>query len=76
MSSPEITCPFLSFPANGQVVFSTGSLRTHGSLATYSCDEGYGLSGGDAMIICEGDGSTIFGAWNGAIPTCEGMYKC
>ena len=41
-------------------------------MATYSCDEGYGLTGGDAVIMCAGDGSDPFGSWNGAAPTCEG----
>ena len=68
---PGITCPLRSPPINGQVDFSTDSLLTHGAMATYSCDEGYGLTGGDAVIMCAGDGSDPFGSWNGAVPTCE-----
>ncbi len=51
------------------IVYSTASSAPYefGTTARYSCSTGYGLTGGDVMLSCEGDG-----LWNGAIPTCEG----
>ena len=78
MSGPKktdtaITCPTLSSIPNGRVVFSTASPLPYGAIATYSCTEGYGLSGGDTVRTCGGDGSSPFGTWNGMVPTCEGL---
>ncbi len=44
-------------------------------MATFFCDEGYGLSGVDAMITCGGDDSSPFGTWTGLVPTCEGAVQ-
>ena len=44
-------------------------------MATFSCDVGYGLSGGDMMTTCGGDGSDPFGTWIGAVPACERENK-
>lgn len=41
------------------------------TVATYSCDPGYGLSGGDTARTCGGDGSTTTGVWDGMMPTCQ-----
>ena len=38
---------------------------TPGSTATYSCDMGYELSGGNGSLVCEDDGT-----WDGPAPTC------
>ena len=41
---------------------------TPGSTATYSCDEGYELSG-SGQLVCQDDGT-----WDGPAPTCvEGI---
>ena len=51
----------LSSPTNGHV----NSTTTFGSVATYSCDNGYRLSG-QSMTICQADGT-----WSGSEPTCK-----
>ena len=55
-------CSPLTDPTNGQI--DTPSI-TFGSVATYSCDNGYRLSG-QSMTICQADGT-----WSGSTPTCE-----
>ena len=55
-------CSPLTDPANGQIV--TPSI-TFGSVATYSCEKGYVLSGQN-MTICQADGT-----WSGSVPTCD-----
>ena len=42
-------------------------------MATYSCNPGFGLSGGDGTRTCGGDGSSPTGAWSGTPSTCECM---
>ena len=56
-------CPELPDPLNGEVTWDD---LTDGSIATYSCDTGYQLSG-DETRICER------GQWTGNEPTCLGM---
>ena len=46
----------------------------HGTTATYSCNEGFGLSGGDVVRTCGGDGRIVTGEWSGSAPSCE--RKC
>ena len=50
-------------PANGDVSFTT---TTEGSIADYSCDEGYDLNG-LTQRICQSNNS-----WSESVPTCEG----
>ena len=40
--------------------------------ATYTCDVGFGLLGGDLLRICVGSSSGP-GEWSGTAPTCEGI---
>ena len=47
--SSVLLCPALSNPANGRVTVTTRSI---GSVATYSCNEGYSLEG-DESRTCE-----------------------
>ena len=47
-----------------------------GTVATFSCNDGFGLSGGDGMRTCGGDGSSSDGMWSGTSPTCDCMLKC
>ena len=68
-----VTCPMLPSPANGEVTYSDLLRYTNGTVATYSCGEGFGLSGGDVTRTCEGDGSSPNGAWSGVTPSCEGI---
>ena len=49
-------------PSNGMISYSAGTLL--GSMATYTCDLGYDLIGGDAARTCDPSGS-----WSGAEPT-------
>ncbi|XP_064387965.1 uncharacterized protein LOC135336171 isoform X3 [Halichondria panicea] len=69
----SITCDDLPAPDNGQISFSIYSTSRHdfGTVATYSCEPGFGLSGGDMSRTCGGVGSVTQGTWNGAAITCE-----
>ena len=70
-----ISCEDLLNPSNGEINFSLDNIAPFdfGTNATYSCDSGFGLSGGDAVRTCDGGGSSPNGVWDGAAPTCEGM---
>ncbi len=71
-----ITCPSLPLLDNGVIVYSAASSAPYefGTTATYSCNTGYGLTGGDAVLSCDGDGDSPAGVWNGTIVTCEGEF--
>ena len=71
-----ITCLGLSSPSNGQISYSADMTIPFdfGTVATYSCEDGYGLSGGDMASTCGGDYTSITGVWSGAPPTCESNY--
>ena len=58
-------CPTLSTPENGQVTVNT---RTVGSVATYTCNNGYNLTGA-SFRICAPD-SGVIGQWTLQPPTC------
>ena len=68
-----ITCLGLSSPTNGQISYFTDMTIPFdfGTVATYSCEDGYGLSGGDMASTCGGDYTSITGVWSGTPPTCE-----
>ena len=70
-----IVCPFLPSPADGVVAYTTASPFTYGAMATYSCNGGFGLSGGDVTRVCGGDGSSVNGMWSGVAPICEGTLQ-
>ena len=57
-------CAELTDPANGNVDVTDGT--NTGSVATYSCDDGYTLSGSETRTCEEG------GLWSGDAPVCEG----
>ncbi len=65
-------CPELTSPMNGIITFSeeTSGFMT---MATYRCNPGYGLSGGDSVRTCTSS-SVGAGEWTGTSPTCEGIY--
>ena len=75
--SVEIVCSDLPLLINGVIVFSTDTTAPFDYLttATYNCDIGYGLSGGDTVRNCVG--SNQGGEkWNGTAPVCQGkLYK-
>ncbi len=56
-------CPNLNAPANGSVQLSG---REVGSVANYSCDPGFVLTGAAAQLECAEDGQ-----WDPLPPTCE-----
>lgn len=68
----DIMCDALPNPTNGLITFSedTNSLGFMAT-ATYGCNAGFGLSGGDRVRNC-GSSSSGPGTWSGTAPTCEG----
>ena len=82
-SFPAITCPSLGAFANGQVSYSPDTTAPHnfGTVATFSCNTGFSLSGGSTRT-CGGDGSSQNGVWSGSSPVCVGellfpqLVKC
>ena len=58
-------CPTLSNPENGQVMVNAHAV---GSVATYTCNNGYTLTGA-SMRMCEEDNGVI-GQWTLQPPTC------
>ena len=68
-----ITCHSLGTIANGQVTDSTDttSPSDFGTVATFTCNTGFGLDG-DRMRTCGGDGSSRSGVWSGSSPMCVG----
>ncbi len=63
----EITCEQLIDPDNG-IVDLTGI--NVGSRATYSCDKGFDLTGGQFIRTCQPNGQ-----WSGDAPSCESTYQ-
>lgn len=65
-----IMCPGMSI-VNGMVTYSAGSTApyNYGTVATYTCNSGYFLSG-IATRTCSGDGSSVTGAFSGVDPFC------
>jgi len=61
-----VNCGDPDSPANGDVSFTT---TTEGSIADYSCDEGYDLNG-VTQWRCQGNNS-----WSESVPTCESKLK-
>ena len=56
-----VTCPLLPVPVSGTIDLTD---TTVGSVASYSCDDGYDLVG-DMMRVCQSDGM-----WSGDDPQC------
>ena len=54
-------CPDLTPPENGAIEF----MNNVGDTATYTCDDGYDLSG-ESTRICLSTGT-----WSGSEPVCE-----
>ncbi len=68
-----VMCPVLIDPTNGMIMYTeipSGSLGFM-EMATYSCNAGFGLSGGDPVRTCEGAAGSS-GDWTETAPTCEG----
>ena len=64
--STAVDCGPLPNPDNGQVDTSSGT--TSESTATYTCDNGYNLSGSQSRT-CGADG-----LWASSEPICQGKY--
>ncbi len=62
------TCGQLSSPVNGALSLSSGV--SEGSVATYTCDTGFTLTG-SATRTCTSDGE-----WTPAAPVCLTISKC
>ena len=67
-----VMCSVLTSPENGMIAYSSDITAPydHGTVATYSCSTGFGLTGEATRTCTDGDGSTA-GVWSGAAPTCE-----
>ena len=64
LPSPAVECGRLPNPPSGQVSLTGIDL---GSVATYTCNDGYSLEeGGDATRTCGSEG-----VWSGREPTCR-----
>lgn len=65
MTGDAFDCEDLLDPENGRVDTSGGT--TEGSVATYTCNEGYNLKG-ESSRTCTTSG------WSGKEPSCESEY--
>ena len=72
-----ISCSTLPAAQNGIFFPSTDVSEPYdyGTTATYQCDSGYELTGGDTVRTCTGNGSSPVGQWNGTAPVCTGKDK-
>lgn len=66
-------CPALTPPTNGLIDYSPDTSANYDfeTTATFSCNPGFGLVGGDEIRTCSGDGSSVVGTWTGTQATCE-----
>ena len=57
-------------------MFASESMIPFGlaTTATYSCDSGYGLMGGDTVRTCEENEGSVIGAWSGMASSCGGKH--
>ena len=69
-----VKCSALPNTENGDIAYSgdTTEPYDYGTTATYQCDSGYELTGGDTVRTCTGDGSSQVDQWNGTAPICLG----
>ena len=66
LSFPVLSCGDPGNPPNGA---KSGNTYTFDSVVSFSCDEGYTLSG-ESTIKCVASGNSV--SWNAPIPTCTG----
>ncbi len=77
MLTVGITCRAPDSLENGTIGYSslvTTEPFSYETTATYRCDPGYDITGGNNERTCTGDGSTPSGQWNGAAPQCPRMF--
>ncbi len=72
--SSVIMCESLSAPLNGTISFVADTTATFDfrTTATYACDKGFALSGGNPERTCEEGPIEGMGAWSGSALTCFG----
>lgn len=68
-------CPDLADPENGNIAFTGDALAPFdvGTMATYSCNEGYSLVGDSAVRTCQNGVSIQEDFWSREAPTCQCM---
>ena len=56
---------------NGVITYTDGlaDSRPINTIALFTCDNGYTLTGGGSFRVCQNDGT-----WDGAAPTCQGEF--
>ncbi|XP_064407236.1 sushi, von Willebrand factor type A, EGF and pentraxin domain-containing protein 1-like isoform X2 [Halichondria panicea] len=72
----SIMCPDLADPINGTVTFSADGLAPFmlATVATYSCEPGYGLNSTSTRTCVDLSGETDpVGTWDGEAPTCSAI---
>ncbi len=69
------TCTSLTPPTNGIISYSPDNTPpfNYQTMATYSCNPGYGLSVGDSVRTCISS-SAGAGEWTGTAPICSSMF--
>ena len=78
---PAISCAPLTDLTNGMPITYDTTVNSSGNypfgtVATFSCVSGFGLSGsGAASSVCGGDGSSSVGVFDPISPTCECMLE-
>lgn len=74
--TPEITCGELTEPTNGYIsyTFDTTAPFDFQTNASYACNTGYGLFGGNTIRTCV-ESTAGPGEWTGYAPTCEGIIR-
>jgi len=65
-----ITCSALSAPANGNAPTCTND-NNYGSVCTFTCMDGYSVTGSTSSTCGDGDGTSATGSFSGTPPTCE-----
>ena len=66
-------CPALTPPTNGVIVYASDTSADFDfeTTATFSCNPGFGMVGGDEVRTCGGNGSSATGVWTGNQTVCE-----
>ena len=66
-------CEDIPDPLNGNIVFEMDTTATFDGLttATYSCDPGFSMQGGDMIRTCAGTADNSLGTFDGDAPTCD-----
>ena len=70
-----IECLSLDSPDNGMINYSrnpTNGSYILGTVATYSCTHGFGLSSSQSRVCVDDGSSEAVGRFNGSEPSCVG----